>query len=66
MNKWVKFYKTGSSEVKTLRLETMEFESEGQTHMFTDPEDARSKSTTEVVIFWDDRLYGQGLVEASV
>lgn len=64
MIKWVKFYKTGSSEVITLHLETMTVQDNGQTHEFTDAEDARSRSTTETVTFWDNVLIGVGHVQA--
>lgn len=65
MTKWINFYKTGESKVVVLHLETMFLQDNGQEHMFTDPVDAQSKCTNEVVIFWDNQLIGKGLVESS-
>ncbi len=64
MQKYVKFYTTGSDVVKTLNLSSMAFESEGETHAFTSAEDAQERSTEEVVIFWDNTLVGLGKVSA--
>jgi hypothetical protein len=63
MIKWIKFYKTGSDEVVTFNLSTQQVESEGQTHAFSDQEDALSKSTNEVFLFWDNIPLGPGLVK---
>lgn len=61
--KWVKFYYTGTGEVKTLHVENGHFQDDGQTHMFSNKEDMLSKSTEETANFWDNNFVGVGQVK---
>lgn len=62
MPEFIHFYKTGDGFVRTFRLSTQEFESEGQTHTFTDAQDALSKSTPLTAVVWDGKWIGIGTV----
>lgn len=62
MIKWIKCYTSGSDIVNTYDVAANAVESVGETHAFTSPEDAQPKSTTEVLIIWDNELIGQGSV----
>jgi hypothetical protein len=57
--KWVKFYTSNVAEYQTLHLTPNDdgkktLQDDGQTHDFTNAEDAVAKSTVEVYIFWDN------------
>ena len=57
---WVKFYTTGVAEYQTYYIEEKTLQNDGETHSFSDAQDAQSKSTVEVFIFWDGQPVGAG------
>lgn len=63
MIEFVKFYSTGSNLVTTFFTKEQEVTKGQQEHMFTDAQDALSKSTTKVFTFWDNEPMGVGLVQ---
>lgn len=62
MIKWIRLYTTESDVVNTYNVENNAVESVGETHAFTSAEDAISKCTSEVFIFWDGKPVGEGSV----
>lgn len=64
MIKWVKFYYSGTGEVKTLHLNDAVFQDNKQKFAFNDVKEMLSKSTEETANFWNGLYVGRGLLKA--